>query len=110
MSGQGPLTHCTVVPAGAPWKVTTAAVGVLGFDGGGSLDTSFSGDGVTLLRYSDRGGDRADFARDLILRPDGRVTLLGQGIARAPLPAHGVALLGVASSGRNRQTSMITAM
>ena len=52
-------------------------LGVLQFDTGGSLDSTFSGDGVALLRY-DLGGDNAEFARDIELRTDGRLLVLGQ--------------------------------
>ena len=73
-------------------------IGVLQFDNGGSLDPAFSGDGVALLRYSSSGGDEADFARDLVLRPDGKAVLLGQTLAPSPGSPHRRALLGQVNS------------
>jgi len=73
---------------------TDIDIGVLQFDGGGSLDTSFSGDGVVLLRYSESGGSGDDLARDLILQENGKVTLLGQGTATSTGAPHAVALFG----------------
>ncbi len=58
-------------------------LGVLQFDTGGSLDPGFSGDGVALLRY-DLGGDNAEFARDIELRNDGRLLVLGQTTTVSP--------------------------
>lgn len=49
--------------------------GLLQFDGGGSLDLSFGSGGVRLLPES---GDTHEFARDLVLRADGRALLLAQ--------------------------------
>lgn len=69
-------------------------IGVLQFDNGGSLDPAFSGDGVALLRYSGFGGDESDFARDLLLRPDGKAVLLGQTVSPSPGSPHARALLG----------------
>lgn len=69
-------------------------IGVLQFDGGGSLDPAFSGDGVALLRYSEFGGDEADFARDLVLRPDGKAVVLGHTVTPSPGSPHRRALLG----------------
>lgn len=74
--------------------LTDIDLGVLQFDGGGTLDSAFSGDGVVLLRYSESGGGRDDLARDLVLHADGRVTLLGQGVATSPGAPHAIALLG----------------
>ena len=69
-------------------------IGVLQFDNGGSLDQTFSGDGVALLRYSNSGGDEADFARDLVLRPDVKAVLLGHTVSPNPGSPHRRALLG----------------
>ncbi|MBK8284443.1 MAG: hypothetical protein IPK97_05930 [Ahniella sp.] len=69
-------------------------IGVLQFDGGGSLDPAFSGDGVTLLRYSSFGGDEADYARDLVLRPNGKAVFLGHTVTPSPGSPHRRALLG----------------
>lgn len=69
-------------------------IGVLQFDNGGSLDPAFSGDGVALLRYSSSGGDESDFARDLVLRPDGKAVVLGQTVSPSPSSPHRRALLG----------------
>jgi uncharacterized delta-60 repeat protein len=48
---------------------------LLQFDGGGSLDTTFGIGGVRLLAES---GDTDEFARDVVLRADGRALLLAQ--------------------------------
>lgn len=69
-------------------------IGVLQFDNGGSLDLAFSGDGVVLLRYSSFGGEEADLARDLVLRPDGKAVLLGHTVTPSPGSPHRRALLG----------------
>ena len=81
------LGHFVTSNAGEPDQ----DLGVLQFDSDGGLDSSFSGDGVALLRYS-LAGDRADFARDLVLRPDGRALALGQTTTTTPAPAHVLAL------------------
>lgn len=73
------LGHFATNNGGAPDQ----DLGVIQFDSGGSLDTAFSGDGVVLLRY-DLGGDNADFARDMSLRDDGRVVVLGQASTISP--------------------------
>lgn len=68
-------------------------IGVLQFDNGGSLDPTFSDDGVALVRFSQFGGDEADFARDLVLRPDGKAVLLGHTVTPSPGSPHRRALL-----------------
>lgn len=50
-------------------------VGLLQFDGGGSLDLAFGSGGVRLLAET---GDTHEFARDVVLRGDGRALLLAQ--------------------------------
>ncbi len=85
--------------------LTDIDLGVLQFDGGGSLDSDFSGDGVVLLRYSENGGDAADLARDLVLHADGKVTLLGQAAAPSPGAPHAVALLGQLNADGSPDTS-----
>ena len=49
--------------------------GLLQFDGGGSLDVAFGSGGVRLLAET---LDTHEFARDVVLRPDGRALLLAQ--------------------------------
>ncbi len=73
-------------------------IGVLQFCNGGSLDPAFSGDGVALLRYSSNGGDESDFARDLVLRPDGKAVVLGHTVTPFPGFPHRRALLGQVNS------------
>lgn len=50
-------------------------VGLLQFDGGGSLDPQFGSGGLSLLNET---LDTHEFARDVVLRPDGRALLLAQ--------------------------------
>lgn len=50
-------------------------VGLLQFDGGGSLDAGFGNAGVWLL---DESGDTDEFARDVVVREDGGVLLLAE--------------------------------
>jgi len=63
-------------------------LGVLRFDGGGSIDPGFGVGGLALVAAA---GEQDEFARDLVLRPDGKVLLLGQ--RTDPAPLHAVALL-----------------
>lgn len=84
------LGHFTTINSGE----RDIDIGVLQFDNGGSLDPAFSGDGVALLRYSSSGGDESDFARDLVLRPDGKAVVLGQTVSPSPGSPHRRALLG----------------
>jgi uncharacterized delta-60 repeat protein len=65
-------------------------LGILQFDNGGSIDSAFSGDGVQVFAF-DLGGDNHERARDLALRPDGKLLALGE--AKLPNPQRTVALL-----------------
>jgi len=52
-------------------------LGVLQFDGGGSIDTGFASNGYRRIAF-DVGGDNQDLGRDLLLKPDGRLVALGE--------------------------------
>jgi uncharacterized delta-60 repeat protein len=58
-------------------SIADLELGLLQFDNGGGADTSFNGNGFRSFAF-DLGGDDHDRARDLVLRPDGRLLALGE--------------------------------
>lgn len=69
-------------------------LGLLQFDNGGSIDTTFDIDGFQSFTF-DLGGDNHDRARDLVLRSDGKLLALGE--AKLLNPQRTVALLAQAN-------------
>lgn len=68
-------------------SVADLELGISQFDGGGSPDTSFGGNGFRSFVF-DLGGDNADHARDLALRADGRLLALGEATHGQPPRTH----------------------
>lgn len=58
-------------------------LGLVQFDAAGALDAAFNGNGMRLFAF-DLGADDADRARDLVLRPDGRLLALGDATLADP--------------------------
>ena len=82
--------------------VPNTELGVLQFDPGGTPDPEFAGDGSTLISF-DQGGDNADHARDLALRPGGELVVLGQ--ATGVNPARPLVLLAQLGNDGNTDNS-----
>lgn len=72
-------------------------LGLLQFDTTGGLDASFNGNGIRTFAF-DLGADDADRARDLVLRPDGRLLALGDATLTDP-PMTVALLAGVLPDG-----------
>ncbi|PZQ12872.1 MAG: hypothetical protein DI564_12570 [Rhodanobacter denitrificans] len=72
-------------------------LGLLQFDTAGGLDASFNGNGIRTFAF-DLGADDADRARDLVLRPDGRLLALGEATLADP-PMTVALLAGVLPDG-----------
>lgn len=72
-------------------NISDLELGVIQFDGGGSLDLSFGNNALRVISF-DRGGNNHDRARDLVLKADGRLIALGE--AQLTNPDRTLALLG----------------
>jgi uncharacterized delta-60 repeat protein len=72
-------------------------LGLVQFEPGGGLDASFNGNGIRTFAF-DLGADDADRARDLVLRPDGRLLALGDATLTDP-PMTVALLAGVLPDG-----------
>lgn len=78
-------------------NVLDLELGLVQFDAAGGLDAAFNGNGFRAFAF-DLGADNADHARDLVLRPDGRLLALGDATLADP-PMTVALLAGVLPDG-----------